>query len=153
MCSTVGDPAEDDNKGLYGTNNNELADRVHAGCAATLTCAYGGMPSRTACTRSGSTGGLEATELAEKSDEDFAAQMLQIRGGKVKASEAKKITDGTTKLTDNQIYDQIDSAARSGLYSTIFDHKQVTEYTKATLRRLGYRILDEKYNFLVTWNG
>ena len=71
----------------------------------------------------------------------------------MRAEEAKKITDGTIKLTDNQIYDQIDSAARSGLYSTIFDHKQVTECAKETLRRLGYRILDEKYNFLVTWNG
>jgi len=84
-------------------------------------------------TRLGSIGGLETSAVTGESDEEFAARMLQIRGGKVRASEARKISNRTIKLTDSQIHDQLADAARKGCYSSTFDLRQITDTAKKGL--------------------
>jgi len=90
--------------------------------------------------------------MAEKIDKDFAAKMLQIRGGKVRASEARKISNRTIKLTDSQIHDQIADAARNGCYSSAFDPRQITDTARKDLEQLGYRLIEDKYTVTVAWN-
>jgi len=90
--------------------------------------------------------------MSEKSDAEFAEELLQIRGGKMRASEARKISNRTIKLTDSQIHDQIADAARNGCYSSTFDPRQFTDAARGTLEKLGYRLIEDKYTVTVAWN-
>ena len=91
--------------------------------------------------------------MAEESDEDFAAQMRQIRGGKVRAEEARKIANRTIKLVAEDVYANIRDLSVRGCYSAVFDQRQMTEHMKQDLKMKGYRLIEQEYTITVAWNG
>ena len=90
--------------------------------------------------------------MAEESDEDFAAQMRQIRGGKVRAEEARKIANRTIKLAAEDVYATVRDLSVKGCYSAVFDQRQMTEHMKQDLKMKGYRLIEEEYTITVAWN-
>jgi len=90
--------------------------------------------------------------MAGTSDEDFAAKMLQIRGGKVKAEEARRISNRTIKLTADDVYATVRDLSVRGCYSAVFDQRQMTEPLKRDLKKQGYRLIEQDYTVTVAWN-
>jgi len=85
-------------------------------------------------------------------EREFGGKMLQIRGGKKRAEEARKIANRQIKLTADDVYATIRDLSVRGCYSAIFDQRQMTEEMKKELEMQGYRLIAEKYILTIAWN-
>jgi len=89
--------------------------------------------------------------MAGTSDEDFAAKMLQIRGGKMKARNAKRLADAA-RLGEKEVYRKIKRAAQSHKTKLVFDRSDLSEGAVQSLKKNGYGLWWEDYTVRVSWN-
>ena len=71
----------------------------------------------------------------------------------MKASEARKISEGSIQLTEREVFRGIKRVAHCGLVSTAFVRDQLSDRVKKKLRKEGYKLVEDETMITVIWNG